>query len=473
MTAKAMDPALDLWRQTLVAVSGGASKVKILVQAIGSDIDGGRLAEGVRLPTQRELSQRLGISVQTVTNAYKELERHGVIRCEVGRGSFVARRVSEGVSSTMLDHAEPSLADFSTARIVHTSLHDLLWRDACAALAQQPDQPWMRECRPVAGFENHRAAGVDWLASLGMPSSVDRLVVTNGTSHAVFLALAMLARPGDVVLCEDVTDHGVIGAAQVLGFTLKGLDCDDCGIQPSHFEDMCANERITALVCTPNFNNPTMTLMPMAHRQAIARIADKYGVHVIEDDVFGPLLVDRLPPVSSLVPDLGHYCTSFTKSVLTGLRTGYLSVPGRHALRAESILRVSSWMATPLLAEIASRWVADGSATRLLEAQREQLARRHWMLHDRLGDHVIGSHPNALAAWLATPDGWQLDSLVRQLRERDVAVTRPDPFLVRGTPRPDAIRLCLGAEGPEAHVDRALATIAAVYAQQPRVHDQP
>lgn len=464
---------MDTWRQALDAMRGGESKVKILVRAIGLDIDGGKLIEGARLPTQREISQRLGISVQTVTNAYKELERQGVIRCEVGRGSFVARRVSEGVANIMLDHAESSLADFSMARIVHTTLHDRLWRKACAALAQQSDQPWMRECRPVAGFEHHRAAGVEWLASLGMASSVDTLMVTNGASHAVFLALAMLARPGDVVLCEDITDHGVIGTAQVLGFTLKGLDCDDCGMQPSHFEDMCANERITALVCTPNFNNPTMTLMPVAHRQAIARIADRYGVHVIEDDVFGPLLADRLPPISSLVPDLGHYCTSFTKSVLTGLRTGYLSVPRRHALRAESILRVSSWMATPLLAEIATRWIGDGSAARLVEVQREQLARRHRVLHEQLGDHVIGSHPNALAAWLGIPAGWQLDSLVRQLRDRNVAVTQPDPFLVRGTARPDAIRLCLGADGGDVLVDRALETIAGVYAQYPRVHDQP
>ncbi len=265
----------------------------------------------------------------------------------------------------------------------------------------------------------------------------------------------------------------MIGAAQVLGFTLKGLDCDDCGLQPSHFEDMCANERITALVCTPNFNNPTMTLMPLAHRKAIARIADRYGVYVIEDDVFGPLLAERLPPISSLVPELGHYCTSFTKSVLTGLRTGYLSVPRRHALRAESILRVSSWMATPLLAEIATRWIGDGNAARLVETQREQLARRHRVLRQRLGDHVIGSHPNAPAAWLGIPAGWQLDSLVRQLRDRHVAVTQPDPFLVRGTVRPDAIRLCLGAEGGDAHVDRGLETIADVYAQFPRVHDQP
>ena len=464
---------MDAWRDALDAVRSGESKYKILVQAISIDIDSGKLAQGTRLPTQREVSQHLGISVQTVTNAYKELELHGVIHCEVGRGSFVAKPIAEQASPYMLDHAENSLADFTMARIVHTAAHDLAWRDTCAALATESDQPWMRECRPVAGFERHRAAGVDWLASLGLASAVDTLLITNGASHAMFLALAMLVRPGDVVLCENITDHGVIGAAQVLGFTLKGLDTDDCGIQPSHFEDMCANERITALVCTPNFNNPTVTLMPEARRRAIARIAEQYGVHIIEDDVFGALLADRLPPISSLVPELGCYCTSFTKSVMTGLRIGFLHVPQRHALRAESILRVNSWMATPLLGEIAARWINDGTAARLLKVQREQLARRHGVLMQQLGDHVTGQHPNALAGWIGIPANWPLDSLVKELRERNVAVTLPDPFLVRGTPRPDAVRVCLGAQCSDRRFDHAMETIAGVFAQYPRVNDQP
>ena len=72
-----------------------------------------------------------------------------------------------------------------------------------------------------------------------MKSSIDTLLVTNGASHAQFLALASLVSPGDTVLCDSITDHGVIGSAQVLGFTLKGLDSDEYGIQPDHFEDMC------------------------------------------------------------------------------------------------------------------------------------------------------------------------------------------------------------------------------------------
>lgn len=462
---------MDNWRKALAQLKGGESKYKALVQAIMQDIECGALKDGARLPPQRDLSQALGISVQTVTNAYKDLERHGSIRCEVGRGSFVSRRATEQVAAYMLDSNEQSLVDFSMARIVHTPAHNQAWQKVCGDLSREANQSWMHECRPIAGLEHHRMAGVQWLEGLGVATSIDRLLITNGVAHGIFLALASLVSPGDVVLSENLTDHGVIGAAQVLGFHLKGLDIDEHGIQPDHFEDLCANERITALACTPNLNNPTVSLMPESRRRAIARIAERYGVHVIEDDVYGPLLPKRPDPISSYLPDLSFYCTSFTKSVLSGLRTGYLSVPRRMALRVDSVLRVSAWMATPLIAEIATRWVSDGTAARLIDVQRESLSLRHALVKTALPTYILGQHPNALSVWLSLPEHWQLDPLVRELRHRDIAVTSPDPFMVRGTARPRAFRLCVGADVAQQRVKNAVETIAAVFDQYPKIHD--
>jgi DNA-binding transcriptional MocR family regulator len=127
-------------------------------------------------------------------------------------------------------------------------------------------------------------------------------------------------------------------------------------------------------------------------------------------------------------------------------------------------------MATPLLAEVATRWIADGTAARLVGLQRERLALRHSMVHEHLGEYVIGSHHCGLSAWLGFPDHWQLDSLVQQLRHHHIAVTAPDPFLVLGTPRPNAIRVCVGAEVSDVRVNTALATIADVFCQYPQVH---
>ncbi|TCK39530.1 GntR family transcriptional regulator [Paraburkholderia sp. BL8N3] len=461
----------ERWREAVRTVQGVQSKYKRLVKAIASDIESSALGSGARLPPQREVAADLEISVQTVTNAYKELERQGLIRCEVGRGSFVAARVTETMSNYMLDTAERSVVDFSIARIIHTPEHDAMWRKVCASLATLDDQPWIRAIRPIAGFEHHRQAGVQWLASLNMPANPDTLLVTNGAAHGIFLALASTVGPGDTVLCENLTDHGVIGSANVLGFTLKGLEIDEHGIRPEHFEEMCDSERVSALVCTPTLNNPTVALMPDSRRRAIARIAERYGVYVIEDDVYGALPAKAQTPISSLIPELSFYCTSMTKSVLSGLRTGYLTMPRRLALRAESVLRVSSWMATSPVAEIATRWIMDGTAQRLVEIQRERLAARQAVVRDLLGAYVLGSHPQALSVWLRVPDYWQADRIMRELRNRDIAVTSPDPFLVRGAERPNAVRLCVGAEVSETTFRAAVETMREVYGQYPHVHD--
>ncbi|TAL86864.1 MAG: PLP-dependent aminotransferase family protein [Candidimonas sp.] len=462
---------MENWRRALATPRAGEPKYKILVQAITQDIESGVLPDGGRLPPQRDVSRGLGISVQTVSNAYKELERDGLIRCEVGCGSFVSRSMTDKVPTYILDRSERSVADFSTARIIHTQEHDRAWCETCAALGREDDQPWMRDCRPIAGFERHRVAAAAWLKGLGIDATLDTVLITNGASHAVFLALATLVGSDDTVLCESLTDHGVIGAAHVLGFTLKGLDIDEFGIRPDHFEDICANERISALVCIPNLHNPTGIVMPEKRRRSIARIAERYGVYVIEDDVYAPLLEKRPPPISSFVPDLGFYCTSFTKSVMTGLRAGYLSVPTRFVLRVNGILRVNSWMATPLLAEIATRWVEDGTAERLIRIQRTRLAVRHAMIDEILGDYTISHHPNGLSAWIGIPSHWRVDSLVSVLRQRGIAVTSPDPFSVHRSDRPNALRLCVGADIEDDEVRSALANMRNTFEQYPLSHD--
>jgi DNA-binding transcriptional MocR family regulator len=375
------------------------------------------------------------------------------------------------MASYMLDRAEHSLVDFSISRIIHTPEHDEAWMEVCGELAQEVNQPWMRECRPIAGLERHRHAGVEWLSCLGVSATPDRLLITNGASHALFLALAAVTGSDDLVLCERLTDHGVIGAAQALGFQLKGLDIDRHGIQPEHFEDMCASGHVKALVCTPNLNNPTSSVMPDSRRRAIAKIAQKYGVYVVEDDVYGPLIQDRIAPISSHIPDLAFYCTSFTKSVLTGLRTGYVCVPKRMALRVDSILRVNSWMGTPLLAEVATRWIENGTAARLISLQRERLQARHASIGKYLSGYIDGAHVNALSCWLAPPECWTLDALVAELRNRNVAVTLPDPFMVRDTERPHRVRLCLGAECADERFTVALGSFAALFEQYPKVNN--
>jgi DNA-binding transcriptional MocR family regulator len=297
------------------------------------------------------------------------------------------------------------------------------------------------------------------------------VIITNGAAHGLFLAVAAVVQPGEVVLTENLTDHGIIGMANVLGFTLRGLPTDREGILPEALETACKAGDVKALVIIPTLGNPTSHLMSAERRITVADIARRYGVFVIEDEVYKPILEERLPSMPELLPELGFFVTSFTKTVMTGLRTGFLVVPANYSIRVTSILRVTSWSGVNLVAEMASRWIEDGTATQLLEIQRNELRLRQSLVSDILGSHVIGSNPLSLCAWLQIPRNWSEDGLVRALASKGVAVTPSDPFVAGAERGNGGIRICLGGRLSQSALQMALETIRETFAQLPPVYD--
>src|SRR5580765_8461638 len=82
-----------------------------IADQIGREIEAGRMKPGSRLPTQRALARQLGVTLTTVTRAYDEAQRRGLLSGEVGRGTFVRPNVLEvdGPETGVLDLAVNSL----------------------------------------------------------------------------------------------------------------------------------------------------------------------------------------------------------------------------------------------------------------------------------------------------------------------------------------------------------------------------
>jgi DNA-binding transcriptional MocR family regulator len=459
-----------IWTPDL-AGGRGATKHQRLTDRIIADIESGALAPGARLPPHRDLAHRIKVSVQTVSIAYKQAEQLGYLSGEVGRGTFVRPRITELAGRFMLDRGSRKITDLSIIRAAYTEEHEDASRSLMAALSASDNSAFMRPCRPVAGLDRHRDIGRVWLERLEAPAEPSRILITNGAAQGVFLSVAAVARPGDLVLTENLTDHGVIGLANVLGFTLRGLPTDSEGVLPDAFEAACIASKVTALVLIPTFNNPTASVMGSERRRAIAEVARRHGVFVVEDEVCKPLADEPLPAIAALIPELGFFVTSFTKSVMTGLRSGYLVVPPAYSIRVASILRVTGWSGTNLMAEMAARWVEDGTAERLLQAQRRETRQRHALLSQILGPALISSHPHALCAWLRVPEGWSEDGLVRSLAAHEIAVTSSEPFIAGGERPADGIRVCLGGHYAHAHLRETFERMRSTFEQMPPVFD--
>ena len=444
-----------------------------IAEQIAQAIRRGDLGAGVRLPTQRELALRLGLSTQTVSQAYAEAERRGLVIGQIGRGTFVRFGQDEPEASFIMDRRSERVVDLSINRPIYDQIHSDRVRSTLVDLGDRGDMSSMLVCRPIAGLDHHRQAGALWLRRRGVEAPAEQIVICNGAAHALAVALATMVRPGQTVATEAIVDHGIIGLAGVLHFRLHGLPIDEEGIMPEALDTACSAGDIQVLCVTPCLSNPTVSLMSDERRRQIAAIARRRGIQIVENDVYGYLVADAPPPLWHYLPEQTHYVTSFTKITVSGLRVGYLASPARTIPRLRRSLRATSWMATPLLAEIAARWILDGTAEELLLWQRRQLAIRHEILGEVLGDHAYTSHPNALHAWLPLPPAWRGEAFVSEARLKNVAVTPAEPFLVDRDAVPNAIRISLGATRTTDELREGLTILADLLGQEPEPFYMP
>ena len=232
-------------------------------------------------------------------------------------------------------------------------------------------------------------------------------------------------------------------------------------------ERICAEHSPKALYILPSLANPVVYMMPDERRRQIAKIAKKYGLFIIENDAFGPVAVDRQTPVSAFAPELSIYLTTFTKCTVSGLRAGYAVAP-RHLMPALTArLIVFGWMATPLVCEIASRWVEDGTAKELAEWQSRQISRRHKIAEEELFGMDWRGHPGSLHLWLKLAGDWDSNSFVAHARELNVAVSPEAPFLSPKASPQNAVRVSMGSVREEERFRLALKLLAGLL-QRPR-----
>lgn len=453
-----------MWSPALPA--DAEPKYQALVDALLRDVESGTLPPGTRLPPQRELAERLGVAIGTVGRAYAIAEQRGLVSGEVGRGTFV-RGPEPGADPGTVEEEDPDLIDLSRSRLVRDprvgSAGALL-----QSLARRPDLDRLLDFyQPAPGMARHREAGARWMARSGLAVPPERVVVTSGAQHGAATVLASLTRPGDLVLTEHVTYTGVKAIASLLHLQLRGLPLDGDGIIPEAFEAACREAPPRALYCTPTLHNPTGRTTPFGRRRALIEIAERYDVALVEDDVYGFLPDEPIPPLTALAPALGYYITSTSKSMAPGLRVGYVVAPEGRVDRVAGVIRASTWLIAPLLAELASEWIEGGEADAMVAWKREETAARHAVALRVLGRWLPGAPPRSFHIWLPLPEPWRTEAFVSQARARKVVVTPSEDFVVGREIAPHAVRVCLGATSSRTKLEEGLTRLAELLEEGP------
>ena len=448
------------WQPDLAGRRG--PRYRAIAEALAEDVRSGALPAGARLPTHRDLAWRLHVTVGTVSRAYAAAERRGLIAGEVGRGTYV--RPLAGAAPPR-EAGAADVIDLSVNRPRTPSEAPEL-AAALERLAAAPELPGLLEYQPHAGRLRDRAAGARWLARSGLSAPAEEIIVTAGAQHAMACVFATIANPGDTIAVEALTYPGMRSLAALLHLRLAAVAMDEQGILPDGLEALCRAGTVRAAYVLPNLHNPTTATLPTERRHALAEIARRHDVLLVEDDIYGFLQATPLPPLASFAPERSFHIDATSKSLLPALRIGYVRAPTPYVERIAASLRAMIYTAPPLMAEIASQWIEDDTGERLVLEKRAEAARRQARLRTLFAAHDLHSDPAAAHAWLMLPPSWRAEDFAAAARSHGVAVTPAAAFAVTRQ-MPNAVRLCIGTPATMAELERGLTRLADLLATAP------
>ena len=435
-----------------------------IADAIGREIEGGHLKPGARLPTQRVLARQLGVTLTTITRAYVEAQRRGLLSGEVGRGTFVRPSALE------IEGPEQGVLDLAINALMPLPYMEEL-ADRLAAAVPRSAGARIFGYQPQAGARHNRAAGAAWIGWAGLEAPIERVVVTGGGQHAIFLTLMALAKPGDEILVEEFTYPGMTDLAAHLHLRLRTVALDREGIVPESLDEACRAGSPAALYCISSFQNPTASLMSDERRQAIAKVAIEHRLTVIEDDVFG-FLAPEVKPLSSYLPeDQFFYITSTAKSIAPGIRIGYLLAPAAAIERLSiSVLRTMVY-APPAMAELSTSLITDGVAGRIVEWKRKEIAERQIIASRVLDGLDVSTQPRSPHLWVRLPEPWRTEAFVARARHRGILLNSAESFAVGHETDVQAVRITLGPPSTRSALEEGLAEIVKMLRRVPEAYE--
>jgi DNA-binding transcriptional MocR family regulator len=416
---------------------------RAIAKAIAQDVERGRLAAGDRLPPQRDLARALSINLSSVTKAYRLAFDLGLVNGETGRGTFVRTgdpaRIPwpSGENSVSIDFASNFPMPLDPSEDVVQLCQDMARYDVGQRLFEYA-------ARGAVSDDIHPAAL--WLEGLGVTARLDGILLTSGAINGVFACLLALTKAGEPVLSEELTSPGLVSCARMLGLKLVGVPMDRSGMRIDAFERIAMETGARVAVLNPTLHNPTLTDLAPDRRERLAGFAMRSGMMIIEDEVYAPLLGTPPRPLAALAPAAVCYVTSFSKAVLPGLRIGYISAPPLVAERLRNAIRVSTWMPSPMLASLASRWVRDGTAMRLIAKRRAAGRVRIDAARRVLRRHTLSSRDDGLHVWLTLPQPWRADEFATYARAEGLTVMPSQDLAATSSGSIQALRLSLGAE---------------------------
>jgi DNA-binding transcriptional MocR family regulator len=350
------------------------------------------LRAGDRLPSVRGYSRQKRVSLATVLRTYQVLEDRGYVEVRPQSGHYVrgapalppspsVRRVPPVREEVKLADLiwellsrvnDPGLAPFGVATAAPEHYPARRLGRLVARAARDADWTGVAYGHP-AGHEALLHQLVRRAVAVGVPLAPDELVVTNGCTEAIQLALRALARPGDAVLVESPGYYGFLELAESLGLVVVEVDTDpETGVCLEALEAAIRRTRPRVFLTSPNFQNPLGFEVSVERKREQVALLARHHVAIVEDDLYADLHFGDTRPLPLKAFDSSGdvvLCSSFSKTIAPGFRVGFVAA-GRHAAPIRK-LKIASSIHTNTLAQLAiAEFLRGGGAEHHLRRLR-------------------------------------------------------------------------------------------------------
>jgi DNA-binding transcriptional MocR family regulator len=461
-----------------------------IAREVRTQIENHVLQPGNRLPSVRQLSRQKNVSISTVLQAYMYLEDMGVIEARPQSGYYV-RLQFRNVPP------EPTIRRFSSspAPVVNvvSLVEDLInthhYADFVPLGAAVPAPELLpitkisklyasearSEIKNIARYEHPSGnielrrqialRAMDWGGMIG----ADEVVTTCAATEALHICLRAVAREGDTIAVESPCYFGILRVIEGLGMNVLAIPTDPrTGISLEHLEPAMRGQEVKACIVVANFSNPLGCCMPDEHKSALAALAAKHHIPVIEDDVYGDIYFGSHRPRPVKAFDSEGWvmlCSSFSKTVSPGLRLGF-TLPGRFYQEVYR-LKISTTLATPTLTQIVmAKFLQTGGYDHQMRALRKACSFQVQKCINGVAEYFpqgtkVTRPAGGFVLWVEFPDYVDATRLHTEAMKEKISIAPGPIFSEREGAYRNFIRLNCGCPWSE-RIDAAFQTLGRI-----------
>ncbi len=424
-------------------------------------IGDGTFLPGTKIPSVREMSKKLNVSISTITQAYSALEAHGHVEVKPQSGYYVklqATALNQNLNidtikskaigspryvqktSRNLDIVEACSNEKLTplgGATIHSSLLPTLslQKSLLKVTRNNPDKA-MRYA-PMGGNQELRREIAKRSIASGFKTDANSVIVTNGCTEALNIALKAATSPGDIVAVESPTFHGILRLIEDLGLQILELPTSsDEGIDLASLEEKAMKFPIKAALVTPNFLNPIGSLMSDQNKERLVQICYKHNITIIEDDIYADLYYTSKRPVALKAfdkKDRNYLCSSFSKTLSAGYRIGWV-IPPENELEKLLLLKSTSSSSTNTILQLAlADHLMNHNYDRHMRRLRQTLNQNTYAIKQTIQKYFpegtkVSSPQGGCLLWLEFPNTVNTMQVYEKALKKNISVVPGNAF---------------------------------------------